>query len=126
MTGTTPSSTDWRSTWRSDTPVASERWRSAAGPASLALLAKRTRPTLAVVGLDPDPKALARANRKARREGFPLELDHGFADELPYADGSFDRIPSMMSEAGFSDATETGHLDKHIGRLSYYRAVRAS
>jgi hypothetical protein len=32
----------------------------------------------------------------------------------------------MISQAGFSDATETGHVDKHIGRLSYYRAIRPS
>jgi hypothetical protein len=29
-----------------------------------------------------------------------------------------------MSEAGFSDPTETGHLTMHIGRLTYYRATR--
>ena len=157
------------------------------GTANLALLVKRMRPQLAVVGLDPDPKALARAQRKARRAGLTLELDRGFADELPYADGSFDRvlsslmfhhleagqrvaslrealrvlrpggslhlmdfggdshhlhglarvarrshtlkdnwddrIPALMSEAGFTDAIETGQLSKHVGRLSYYRAT---
>ena len=138
--------------------------------------------------MDPDPKALARAARKARRAGLTIELDRGFADELPYADGSFDRvlsslmfhhleadlrlaslrevlrilrpggslhlmdfggdshhlhglarlarrshtlkdnwddgIPTLMREAGFSDPTETGHLTKRIGRLTYYRAAR--
>jgi hypothetical protein len=34
------------------------------------------------------------------------------------------RIPTLMQEAGFSDPTETGHLTKHIGRLTYYRATR--
>jgi ubiquinone/menaquinone biosynthesis C-methylase UbiE len=158
------------------------------GTGNLALLVKRMRPQLEVVGLDPDPKALARAARKARRAGLPLELDCGFADELPYADGSFDRvlsslmfhhleadlrgaslrqvlrvlrpggslhlmdfggdshqlhglarlarrsrtlkdnwddrIPTVMREAGFVDAAETGHLTKHLGRLTYYRATR--
>jgi ubiquinone/menaquinone biosynthesis C-methylase UbiE len=158
------------------------------GTGNLALLVKRVRPQLEVVGLDPDPKALARAARKARRAGVPLELDRGFADELPYADGSFDRvlsslmfhhleadlrsaslrqvvrvlrpggslhlmdfggdshqrhglarlarrsrtlkdnwdgrIPTLMREAGFVDAAETGHLTKHLGRLTYYRATR--
>src|SRR3954471_15098989 len=37
------------------------------GTGNLMLLVKRTRSQLEVVGLDPDPKALARAGRKARR-----------------------------------------------------------
>jgi SAM-dependent methyltransferase len=158
------------------------------GTGNLALLVKRMRPRLDVVGLDPDAKALARAGRKARRAGLTLEFDRGFADELPYPDGSFDRvlsslmfhhldadlrlasllevlrvlrpggslhlmdfggdshhlhglarfarrsptlkdnwddrIPTLMGEAGFSDATETGQLTKRIGPLSYYRAIR--
>ena len=158
------------------------------GTGNLALLVKRVRPQLEVVGLDPDAKALARAGRKAQRARLTLKLDRGFADELPYADGSFDRvlsslmfhhlegdlrgaslrqalrvlrpggslhlmdfggdshhlhglarlarrsrtlkdnwndrIPTLMREAGFADAAETGHLTKRIGRLTYYRAIR--
>jgi ubiquinone/menaquinone biosynthesis C-methylase UbiE len=158
------------------------------GTGNLARLVKRMRPQLEVVGLDPDPKALARAGRKARRAGVTLKLDRGFADELPYPDGSFDRVLSslmfhhleadlrapslrqvlrvlrpggslhlmdfggeshhlhglarlarrsrtlkdnwddriltLMREAGFADAVETGYLTKRIGRLTYYRATR--
>jgi ubiquinone/menaquinone biosynthesis C-methylase UbiE len=158
------------------------------GTGNLALLVKRLHPDLAVVGLDPDAQALARAGRKARHAGLTLELDRGFADELPYPDGSFDRvlsslmfhhleadlrlaslrdvlrvlrpggslhlmdfggdshhlhglarfarrsrtlkdnwdrrIPRLMHEAGFNDPTETGHLTKRIGQLTYYRATR--
>jgi ubiquinone/menaquinone biosynthesis C-methylase UbiE len=157
------------------------------GTGNLTLLVKRTRPQVEVVGLDPDPRALARAGLKARRAGLAVELDRGFADELPYPDGGFDRvlsslmfhhleadlravslrealrvlrpggslhlmdfggdshhlrglarlarrshmlednwddrIPRLMREAGFADATETGQLTKHIGRLAYYRAT---
>jgi ubiquinone/menaquinone biosynthesis C-methylase UbiE len=49
-----------------------------------------------LVGLDPDPKALARAARKARRAGLTVQLDRGFAQELPYTDGSFDRVFSSL------------------------------
>ncbi|WP_328422154.1 class I SAM-dependent methyltransferase [Streptomyces sp. NBC_00443] len=49
-----------------------------------------------LVGLDPDPKALARAGRKARRAGLTVRLDRGFAQELPYGDGSFDRVFSSL------------------------------
>jgi ubiquinone/menaquinone biosynthesis C-methylase UbiE len=66
------------------------------GTGNLALMLKRARPQLEVVGLDPDPKALARAGRKARRDGLALELDRGFADELPYPDASFDRVLSSL------------------------------
>ena len=66
------------------------------GTGNLALLVKRMRPQLDVVGLDPDPKALARAARKAQRAGLTLQLDRGFADQLPYPDGSFDRVLSAL------------------------------
>jgi len=49
-----------------------------------------------LVGLDPDPKALARARRKTRRAGVAVRLDRGFAQELPYADDSFDRVFSSL------------------------------
>src|SRR3954464_1128163 len=66
------------------------------GTGTLALLVKRLRPQLEVVGLDPDLKALARADRKARRAGLALELDRGFADALPYEEGRFDRVLSSL------------------------------
>lgn len=46
--------------------------------------------------LDPDPNVLARARRKAEREGLIVRLDRGFARELPYPDGSFDRVFSAF------------------------------
>jgi ubiquinone/menaquinone biosynthesis C-methylase UbiE len=49
-----------------------------------------------LVGLDPDPKALAKAGRKTRRAGLAVRLDRGFAQELPYPDGSFDRVFSSL------------------------------
>jgi SAM-dependent methyltransferase len=158
------------------------------GTGNLSLLVKRMHPQLEVTGLDPDPKALARAGRKARSAGLALRLDRGFADRLPYPDGSFDRvlsalmfhhldadlrvaslrealrvlrpgaslhlmdfggdshrlhglarfarrsrtlqdnwddrIPALLREAGASEPAGTGHLTRHIGRLTYYRATR--
>lgn len=66
------------------------------GTGNLALLIKQRSPHLDVVGLDPDAKALARAARKAGRAGVDLRLDRGFADELPYPEGSFDRVLSAL------------------------------
>jgi ubiquinone/menaquinone biosynthesis C-methylase UbiE len=66
------------------------------GTGTLAILIKKLHPPVDVVGLDPDPKALARAKRKAERAGIPIRLDQGFADELPYKNASFDRVFSTL------------------------------
>ena len=66
------------------------------GTGNLTLLIKRSQPNAEVVGLDPDPKALARARRKADERGSAARFDRGFADELPYAEASFDRVFSAF------------------------------
>ena len=66
------------------------------GTGTLALLIKKLHLAVDVVGLDPDPKALARAKRKAERAGISMRLDQGFADELPYKNASFDRVFSTF------------------------------
>lgn len=66
------------------------------GTGSLALVIKRLHPAVDVVGLDPDPRALVRARRKAERAALSIEFDRGFAGELPYARASFDRVFSSF------------------------------
>lgn len=66
------------------------------GTGSLVILLKRLQPEVDVVGLDPDPKALARARRKAARAAVSIQFDHGFADELSYPEGSFNRVFSSF------------------------------
>jgi ubiquinone/menaquinone biosynthesis C-methylase UbiE len=66
------------------------------GTGNVAVLVKRLHPDVRVVGLDPDARALARAQRKARRRGLDVQLDRGFAEELPYPDESFDRVLSAF------------------------------
>ena len=66
------------------------------GTGSLLIEMGRQHPAVELVGLDPDPKALARAERKARRSGVRLRLDRGFSDAMPYEDASFDRVLSSF------------------------------
>jgi len=66
------------------------------GTGTLAVLSKRLAPGAEIIGLDPDPKALARAHRKAQRAHVSVQFDEGFADVLPYADASIDRVLSSL------------------------------
>jgi ubiquinone/menaquinone biosynthesis C-methylase UbiE len=66
------------------------------GTGTLVVLIKRLHQDAEVVGLDPDPKALARGKRKAERAAVSVRFDQGFSDELPYPDASFDRVLSSF------------------------------
>jgi ubiquinone/menaquinone biosynthesis C-methylase UbiE len=66
------------------------------GTGNLLLTAKQTHPAATVVGSDPDLTALARAHRKARRRRLAVQLERGYADELPYADDSVDVVLSSF------------------------------
>jgi ubiquinone/menaquinone biosynthesis C-methylase UbiE len=86
------------------------------GTGTLAVQILRSSPGVEVTGLDPDPKALARAKRKAERAGVTVRFDEGFADELPYADASFDRVFSSM----MFHHVETGEKEamlREVGRV---------
>lgn len=75
---------------------------------------ERQHPDVDAVGLDPDPKALARARTKARRAGVDLQLDQGFADAMPYDDATFDRVFSSFV---------IHHLDP-ADRVNAFREIR--
>jgi len=66
------------------------------GTGTLVVNLKRQYAAAQVVGLDPDPKALRRARSKAARAAVSVQLDQGFADELPYKGESFDRVFSSL------------------------------
>src|SRR5579872_3481107 len=66
------------------------------GTGSLAILLKQRYPQIEIVGLDPDPKALARARRKAQRVGAAIQFVQGFSDALEYPAGSFDHVFSSF------------------------------
>ena len=64
------------------------------GTGNVLLRAAHAHPRATLVGIDPDPAALAMARRKAARKGLDIQLDRGFAGELPYPDASIDRVLS--------------------------------
>lgn len=81
------------------------------GTGTLAILIKRQHPTITVIGVDPDPKALARAERKARAADVSVHFERGFADTLGYPDASFDRVFSSL-------------MFHHLGRNEKERSLR--
>ncbi len=66
------------------------------GTGTMAAMIKKLHPAAEVVGIDPDPDALAVCKRKSNRAGLAIEFDRGFADLMPYADASFDRVFSSF------------------------------
>jgi ubiquinone/menaquinone biosynthesis C-methylase UbiE len=87
------------------------------GTGNVTVRAKRVAPGTDMIGLDPDPLALARAQRKVR--GMTgIRFERAYAQELPFADGEFDRaLSSMMLH----------HLDEDVkaGALAeVYRVLR--
>ena len=66
------------------------------GTGNLLLALGRERSDVELVGLDPDARALARAARKAHRAGVAVSWRRGFAEDLPYPDGSVDRVFSSL------------------------------
>jgi ubiquinone/menaquinone biosynthesis C-methylase UbiE len=66
------------------------------GTGTLVVELKRRYGPAQVVGLDPDPQALRRARIKAARAAVSVQLDQGFAGELPYKQDSFERVFSSF------------------------------
>jgi ubiquinone/menaquinone biosynthesis C-methylase UbiE len=66
------------------------------GTATLTILVKQLHPTVDVVGIDGDPNVLAIARAKVGHSGENITLDLGMADQLPFADRSFDRVLSSL------------------------------
>ena len=66
------------------------------GTGTFVVLLKQRYKTAQVVGLDPDPKALRRAEKKIKRAGVSVRLDETFSDELPYPSDTFDRVFSSF------------------------------
>ena len=66
------------------------------GTGSLLVLLKQRYPNVDAVGVDPDPKALARARQKAEQSGVSVAFEQGFAGRLAYPEQHFDRVLSSF------------------------------
>ena len=66
------------------------------GTGTLVVMLKRQYSAVEVTGIDPDKEALRRAHKKTSCAGISVQLDQGFADELPYSERSFDRVFSSF------------------------------
>jgi ubiquinone/menaquinone biosynthesis C-methylase UbiE len=66
------------------------------GTGTLTILIKKTHPYTEVSGLDGDQKILDIARAKAAKAEVELTFSNGMAFELPYPDGSFDRVVSSL------------------------------
>ena len=80
------------------------------GTGSLAVRIRREHPAVEVVGLDPDPKALAIARRKAERAGVAVRFEEGYGDALPFEAAAFDCVTSSLMFHHLELATRRGML----------------
>jgi ubiquinone/menaquinone biosynthesis C-methylase UbiE len=87
------------------------------GTGNVTVRAARVAPGADVVGTDPDPLALARAQRKAR-ELPRVRFERAYAQDLPFADGEFDRALSSMMLHHLGEDVKAGAL------AEVYRVLR--
>jgi ubiquinone/menaquinone biosynthesis C-methylase UbiE len=64
------------------------------GPGELLFALARRVPGVDLLGIDPDPAVLRIARRKAARRRLPVRFELAYADSLPVADASLDRVLS--------------------------------
>ncbi|WP_026343238.1 class I SAM-dependent methyltransferase [Nocardia sp. BMG111209] len=84
------------------------------GTGNLTIRAKREQPGAEVIGSDPDPRALVRAQRKAKGLSG-IRFEQAYAQDLPYPDESFDRMLSSLM---------LHHLDTDIRTATAAEALR--
>ncbi|MGV7852427.1 class I SAM-dependent methyltransferase, partial [Mycobacterium kansasii] len=65
------------------------------GTGNLVIRVKHAHPAAQLVGCDPDPLALRRAQRKSLQL-TDIRFERCYAQQLPYPDGEFDRVLSSM------------------------------
>ena len=100
------------------------------GTGNLTLRVSKACPSAQLTGLDPDPRALGIARRKGGNVPR-LNFEQGYAQELPYADGAFDRVLSSMmlhhlGDAAKADAVAEVFRVLEPGGVFFVADIRAS
>lgn len=80
------------------------------GTGNLLVAVRAKYPDVDAVGIDPDERALARARRKLGAGS--VRLDRGYAGELPYAEGTFQRVLSTLMFHHLDAAEKDGMLSE--------------
>lgn len=82
-----------------------------------------------VVGVDPDPHMLGRAQRRAGEADVPIRLVRAAGEALPFADGTFDTVISTLVFATIPDADsaarEVRRVLKPHGTLRFFEHFRS-
>ena len=82
-----------------------------------------------VVGIDPDAVLLDRARHRAADVPYPVTLERGSAEALPYAPQSFDTVVGTLVLCTIPDAERALHEARRVlkpdGRLLLIEHVRA-
>jgi ubiquinone/menaquinone biosynthesis C-methylase UbiE len=94
------------------------------GTGTLAIAAKhRVGDNGTVCGLDASPEMLARAQKKAKKDGVEVAFQNGVVESMPFADGQFDLVLSTVmlhhlpSKARLECAREMRRVVKPSGRV---------
>jgi len=67
------------------------------GPGRLTrFLAKRVAPSGSADGIDASPQMIKRATAKARKQGVPASFQVAYAQDLPFADNTFDAVACIL------------------------------
>ena len=66
------------------------------GTGTLTIWLKQQYPSVRMIGLDADPNILEYARTKARAAGVDIEFVDGYANALPFDDGSAERVVSSL------------------------------
>lgn len=66
------------------------------GTGTLTIMIKKAYPGSEVIGLDGDPQVQEIARLKAKETDVSIKFDEGMAYQLPYPDGTFDRVLSSL------------------------------
>lgn len=93
---------------QADLAAATDVLEIGCGTGNVTARARRAAPAAQLTATDPDPRALARARGKAGNAG--VRFQSAYAQRLPFADGSFDRVLSSMMLHHLDDEVQAAAL----------------